>query len=302
MTIHNKYNTSETEQIARFRINRDKRETFNNFVPWFVGYTDGDGCFNVYVNEKSNKISLTFKLSQKSNNMQVLYYMKSQLSCGQVRQDKRGMAHLLIRNKEMIKLNVIPLFETFPLLSSKYFDYLRFKESLDIWEESNLSQEDKIRAIKALRPVGTKTNEFKFSPLEQNAASWRMSYFCKAWLVGFIEAEGSFYIVNKQGEESGLWRLSHGFGITQKLDPYLLVRIREELKINSQVKYNRKGFYSLDTTNKTTLSHIKKYFTKTMRSRKSLEFKYWAKSFRYKGNHLKLQKVRYQIIKWRNSP
>ena len=35
----------------------------------------------------------------------------------------------------------------------------------------------------------------------------------KPWLVGFIEAEGSFYLTNKDSN-----RRVHGFGITPKLD------------------------------------------------------------------------------------
>ena len=35
----------------------------------------------------------------------------------------------------------------------------------------------------------------------------------KAWLIGFTEAEGSFYLVNKSKD-----RIVHGFEITQKLD------------------------------------------------------------------------------------
>jgi len=39
----------------------------------------------------------------------------------------------------------------------------------------------------------------------------------KSWLVGFVEAEGSFYLVTKDTNI-----IVHGFGITQKLDKVVL--------------------------------------------------------------------------------
>ena len=115
---------------------------------------------------------------------------------------------------------------------------------------------------------------------------------CHWKLIGFIEAEGSFYITKKDSK-----RYVHGFGITQKKDEHILILIQKELHIKAHVKKNKNGFYTLDTTNQKTIKYIKDFFFKTMKSRKSLIYRVWARSFRDKGNFDKLKKIQSFIRK-----
>ena len=112
-----------------------------------MGFTDGDGCFNVYINKINKKINFTFKLSQKNNNIQVLHYMKKSLGVGVVREDKRGMAHFLIRDKVILKNIIIPLFDKNFLLTSKEYNYQQFKRCIEISDSTTLTQEQKINRI-----------------------------------------------------------------------------------------------------------------------------------------------------------
>ena len=64
-------------------------------------------------------------------------------------------------------------------------------------------------------------------------------------MVGFVEGEGSFYLVSKDSS-----RIVHGFGLSQKLDSVVLDGIRSILHIPTIVKYKSKhNYYLLDTTN-----------------------------------------------------
>lgn len=253
---------------------KNKCETLN-FYEWFVGYTDGDGCFNVYTN--NNKIIFTYKLSQKTNNEQVLHYMKKQLKCGSVRQDKRGMSHYLIRNKNCLEKIIIPLFDNYPLQTIKYNNYIKFRTAFFISKDDSKTQKEKIIEINNLH-VGSKNQLF----LGLNVT--------KSWIIGFIEAEGSFYLVKKDKN-----RIVHGFGLTQKYDKEVLEEIRKLLKITSNVCWNKKGFWSLNCTNSKDIKRIKDYFFKTMKSRKSLIYRIWSKSFSDKGKYNKLLKIQQQI-------
>lgn len=267
---------------TRFLLKRNKCEKFDKdwFNNWFVGFTDGDGCFNVYVNKDRNKVIFTFKISQKENNIQVLYFLKKILGVGKVRNDNKGMCHFLIRKREHLNKVIIPLFSKFNLLTRKEYDFLIFKECLNIMECKNILQEDKIKYILDLKE--------KICPEDYIASSWLNSkkfLLKKPWIVGFIEAEGSFYITLKDKEKE---RLVHGFGITQKYDEHILISLKKILHIKSKVKYNKKGFYSLDAFDTYSLKFIKDYFFKTMKSRKSLQYRIWARSFRHKNKYKKL--------------
>ena len=86
----------------------------------------------------------------------------------------------------------------------------------------------------------------------------------KPWLVGFIEAEGSFYLVSKTST-----RIVHGFGLTPKLDSIVLQGIKLTLHIPTAVKFRAKhNFYLLDTTNSRAIENIIEYFHSTMKGMK----------------------------------
>jgi hypothetical protein len=88
-------------------------------------------------------------------------------------------------------------------------------------------------------------------------------------LVGFIEAEGSFYLTNKDSK-----KIVHGFGLIQKLDKIVLESIRILLHINNEVRYKELyNHYILDTTNSRAIENIVEYFRNTMKGVKSLEYR-----------------------------
>jgi len=113
----------------------------------------------------------------------------------------------------------------------------------------------------------------------------------KPWLVGFTEAEGSFYLVAKSSN-----RLVHGFEITQKLDKIVLIAIKHLLGISTNVKTTRLGTYSIVSTNSRAIENIIKYFNNTMKGMKSLEYRIWSRSYnKHKGDFMALNKIRNQV-------
>ena len=121
--------------------------------------------------------------------------------------------------------------------------------------------------------------------LNSNEAKKVMS---KAWLIGFTEAEGSFYLVLKSKD-----RLVHGFEITQKLDLIVLTAIGCILGIKTT---NKKTYYTVATTNSRAIENIINYFSNSMKGMKAFEYRVWARSYaKYKGNFVKLNEIRNKI-------
>jgi hypothetical protein len=65
------------------------------------------------------------------------------------------MAHFLIRDKKVLQSNILPIFDQYPLLTSKQYNYLIFKQALDISNNPLLSQEEIINQIKDFSPCPT---------------------------------------------------------------------------------------------------------------------------------------------------
>jgi hypothetical protein len=248
----------------------------NNFNEWLVGVTDGDGTF--YFNKTPKGYwTFTFQISQSTYNLRLLYYIKSMLKVGSVgvTDEKNNMAVFRIRDYKNIIKFILPIFDVCPLLTSKYFDYSIFREAILIMNNPSLSKEEKNNLISKIKA--------KQLPIDYISPAWEvinysardkndvMKVMTKAWLIGFTEAEGSFYITKKDSK-----RLAHGFSIPQKLDPIVLEAIG--LIFDFKV-IPKKDHSKIETTNSEKIKYIVDYYFKTMKGMKSLEYRIWARSF-----------------------
>jgi len=267
------------------------------FLQWLVGFTDGDGSFSIL--RQGDKWNLTFKISQNSYNLRVLYYIKKQLRVGKVSvESNRNMASFRIRDRKTIGNLIIPIFDKYPLLTTKYFKYDKFKQAYFILENPILNKIEKNKLLESLR--SSTLSEDYISPawnkviLPLADANEATKVIIKPWLIGFVEAEGSFYLVSKDNN-----RIVHGFGITQKLDRVVLEGIKQILHISTQIVYKQNyDHYILDTTNSRAIRNISEYFFNTMKGMKSVEYRIWSRSFnKYKGNYDQLYKVKDILIK-----
>jgi len=285
--------------IKRFIHQRLNEEHLNKnwFEQWLVGVTDGDGNFSI--NYSNGKWGLSYKIAQSRYNLRLLYYIKNQLKVGSISKDNT-MGQLFIRDRKHIENIIIPIFDKYPLLTSKHFDYIRFKKALFILNNNSINKEDKYNKLMELK--NAKKSDNYSSPVWNNISlpirntNTVQNIMSKPWIVGFVEAEGSFYLVSKDSK-----RIVHGFGLTQKLDNIVLESIKLLLHISTSVKYKEKhNYYSLDTTNSRAIENIIVYFKDTMKGVKSLEYKIWSRSYvKNKGNFEKLSKIRDLIRKIR---
>jgi hypothetical protein len=60
------------------------------------------------------------------------------------------MANFRIKDKKMLANIIFPIFDKYPLLTSKYFYYINFKEAYKILEDANLTKIQKDELMFAL--------------------------------------------------------------------------------------------------------------------------------------------------------
>lgn len=271
---------------AHQRLNREDLNNTNEFEKWLVGITDGDGTFSIY--NKENKWNLTFKIDQSRYNLRLLFYIKKRLGAGKVKQSG-DYASFVIRDRKSLNKHIFPIFDKHLLLTSKYFNYLKFRKVYSLLENLDLSP---LNRKNLLLDVKNKTLPDNYiSPIwnkdHLNKSDLNRNILSKSWLVGFIEAKGSFYIVKKDDK-----RLVHGFGLSQKLDLIVLENINRVLGIPTKVRC-KPTHCSLDTTNYKTIENIISYFNNTMKGMKSFEYRLWARSYnKHKGDFNKLHQIR----------
>jgi len=60
------------------------------------------------------------------------------------------MAQYSVYSREKLKKYIIPIFDKYPLLTRKYFNYRKFKEAFNILEDIDLSFKEKNELIEKL--------------------------------------------------------------------------------------------------------------------------------------------------------
>lgn len=269
------------------------------FDPWLVGVTDGDGTF-FFNNTKKDVWVFSYEVAQNIYNVRLLYFIKKMVGVGEVSIPKDGNCCYRIRDRKNIIKYILPIFDKYSLLTSKNFNYKLFREAILIYDNPNISRSVKNVQLGQLKveqksgiPIGYISPIWNIVNNSVTCISDAMAVINKSWLVGFVEAEGSFFISKKDID-----RYSHGFGISQKLDAIVLLGISYILGLRF---CDRKGYYMVDTYNISKISYISEYFTDTMKGMKSLEFKIWKRSFAKRDKGTKyLFKVQYLMRKLRN--
>lgn len=305
-------------------INKSKySENKDNFHQWLVGVTDGDGSFTIS-RLAEGKWTLFFKITQSSYNLRMLYYIKKELGVGSVwiTADNQK-ADFRIRDRKTIGSVILPIFEKYPLLTSKYHSYEKFKKAYYILENTNLSTKEKDDLLLELKkpemldnyisPAWSvvnyeinNTNEAKINslPLYNNIPlEYIKSVLSIYWLIGYVESSLGYFIISSNKDPM--------VGFMLKATDFLILEfIRRILHIPGRVRYIEEyQYYSLYTANNRAVQNIinklKKIQTRRLEKAKlkgikSLMFKLWTKAYFYKDKNLKkfnkLAKIMFRLI------
>jgi len=261
----------------------------DGLADWLAGLTDGDGTF-WFGKSKKGTWDFCFKIAQSNYNTKLLAYVKKKLRCGSVTTAGRNLSQFRIRNPLLLYYFVVPLFDSTKLLTmSKRWDYICFKEALLIY----ISHSNDI----------IKRNELLIKVLEKRKITPSIldlnhplspDYPPKGWILGFTEAEGSFYLVKKTQT-----RMVHGAGWIQKGEKALLESMRYRLCIKAKVKTHVSGkYWMLDTTAATAVETMIPFFEGKLKGMKAVEVRKWARSYRkHKGDFEKLNKLQASLRK-----
>ena len=74
------------------------------------------------------------------------------MGVGSVTKDN-NKGQFFIRDRKHIENIILPIFDKYPLLTSKYFDYSRFKKALAILNNDSISREQKDKDLLILKIV-----------------------------------------------------------------------------------------------------------------------------------------------------
>jgi hypothetical protein len=192
--INNEVKRQENENIHKGMCKPSMNTTF---IEWFVGLCEAES--NFLIRGRKNKegeivgFEFVFRIYLHKDDRKVLEYINNTLGCGRLNTERNVLVFTISQLSD-IETILIPLFEKFPLNTTKNLDYLNFKKAFFMFKNrksSALNLPDLYQEILVLKDtMNEKRKDFSFP----DSHSVRIT---GNYLVGLLEGDGSFYL-NKQ--------------------------------------------------------------------------------------------------------
>nr|QJQ35260.1 LAGLIDADG endonuclease [Fusarium lactis] len=166
-----------------------------NFIEWFRGFTDAEGCFLIVKQGKSFAFRFIIKIHK--DDIDLLYFIKNSLGgIGNVGTEE-NLAHFKVTSLSEIK-TIIEIFTTHPLNSSKHLDFSGFRAAYRLYTANQGNQGEVLREISSIKEsMNSKRTDYKEPLAHILEGNQHKIHITDNWLVGFIEGDGSFSITKK---------------------------------------------------------------------------------------------------------
>lgn len=175
------------------------KKIINSFKQWLVGFTDGDGSFYVKKNGKGLLYLLGYHL-KKDDKICIDNILKG-LNLNINIEQRGNTVQLSIHKHDDIKNIIIPIFDNYPLITKKRFVFEIWKSDFEHYVNRSID-----RSILLKNKYIINDAEF----LKLKGVIKEFEHMSNEYILGFLEAEGSFVLNND--------RYSCMYYISQSLD------------------------------------------------------------------------------------
>lgn len=169
----------------------------NDFYDWLVGFIDAEGNFTIKVSENKFSIQFLLKIDLHLDDKSVLEYVCKRLQIGTVGiyESSSIVRWVVTKSSDLDKL--IAILNKRTLNTTKYLDYLKWLEAINLWRQAKLSPNTQLgKSVKlATRTkilelkAGMNKNKTSFFPIANHEI-----IITPYWFLGFLEGDGSFGI------------------------------------------------------------------------------------------------------------
>ena len=158
------------------KLTEDKNK---EFYKWFVGFTDVEGSFGIFIQYKC--IFFRFSIGLHIDDLFVLNFIKNKLSFGNIYTYKKNCFYNVTKKEDILKL--ISIFDVYHLNSTEQLNCSDWKKAYYLYNErTKLSKELIIQIQNIKKNINTQRTNFKMFQV----------IISRSWLYGFIEGNGSF--------------------------------------------------------------------------------------------------------------
>lgn len=106
------------------------------FLQWFVGFADGESCFQINSNKKGINFYFRFRIELHIDDIAVLEFIQKTLNVGAASAAKKTAIFSVNKLEDPIH-GMLPIFDSFPHHSVMVLDFLDFKKAVSIAQIKN---------------------------------------------------------------------------------------------------------------------------------------------------------------------
>ena len=213
------------------------------FIAFLVGFIDGDGYFQI---SRTTKGYITIKLviTLSLEDLSTLEYIQSVLKLGilKTRKDIKNPTCSLIINRTDLQEIIFPLLTHHEIFFLTDTRRAQFDKAMYIFK-NNIKLFDQISDIKEI------PTEFKLPTIPSD---YLKLYFFKNWLVGFTNAESSFFMkINNDG----------CFQIKQRIHYQLFEAFKLVFETNCKISIEKEKYAQFSVSSKTDIQKVINFFS-----------------------------------------
>lgn len=162
----------------------------NQFSSWLTGFIDGEGNFQVFLDR--HYLRVVFRINLHIDDIDILYRVKEFLGVGTVIISKNSCVYSIGKVSDLLTV-LFPLLDQNKLYTTKWLDYQDFKIVVNYLNTANttrLSEEQLVWVKNLMQGMNLNRTHYDYSLIPS------LSVVDPYWLIGFIEAEGTFGFKN----------------------------------------------------------------------------------------------------------
>ncbi|MEK7146796.1 MAG: LAGLIDADG family homing endonuclease [Patescibacteria group bacterium] len=130
---------------------------------YIAGFVDGEGCFALKFrrdikHERKNKPiyfywDIEFAIVLREDDKEILEKIQAALGCGYISFTKRGMVRYSVSEINELLNKIALFFEKYPLHAKKKYDFLLWKEAVEIFKKNQRSKLNRKKGEKGFHKV-----------------------------------------------------------------------------------------------------------------------------------------------------
>ena len=163
------------------------------FLTWFSGFVDAEGCFNLKKDPRRSKSPFFFEflINLHIDDRKVLEYIQTRLNIGKIN-NIGDTSRFSVSTKSGV-LQIINILTQYSLKTTKRLDFEDWQKAFQLYhKESTMGRgEDVIPTIDKIKEGMNRGRLYEIHDSNNTSIT-------KYWLLGFIEGEGSFNIVKDE--------------------------------------------------------------------------------------------------------